>query len=167
MRYVLEMHGLTRIARIFSVEIAFSIDSAALTEGTSHIFAACKNIDPRSQKIGKLLYMEIDENGVRKYKSLQSNEKVYLMVMVHARDGKEPYQFFFFSRNGLNLLTRSRQKGYHIEMRITVSLKPFLVRIPQDVSSIQKPLIWEVRAKHVICFVICVHAKVMVLHLNL
>ena len=51
-RYVLEVHGLTRIASIFSVEIAFSIDAAALTEGTSHIFAACKNIDPQSQKMG-------------------------------------------------------------------------------------------------------------------
>ena len=71
------------------------IDAAALTEGTRHIFAACKNIDTRSQKNGKLLYVEINGNGVRKYKSLQSNENVYLMLMVYARDGKESYRKIF------------------------------------------------------------------------
>ena len=55
-----------------SVEMAFSVDAAAMTDGTSHIFAALKNIDPRPHKNGELLYVEIDEDGKQKIKSLQS-----------------------------------------------------------------------------------------------
>ena len=78
-RFVLAVHRLTNIAKLDSVEIAFSIYFAALTQGTGHIFGACKNIDPRSRKNGKCVYVERDENGRVQYKSLQSNSNIYLI----------------------------------------------------------------------------------------
>ena len=94
-RFFLETHGLTKIAQREPVELAFSLDGAALTQGTSHIFGGCKNVDVCSRNLdGKFMYVK-DDDGVLKYTNLQSNKNVYLMIMVYAKDGKAPYCSFF------------------------------------------------------------------------
>ena len=50
-RFVLETYGLTEIDTHESVELAFSLDTAALTQGISQVFGACKNTDERSKKL--------------------------------------------------------------------------------------------------------------------
>ena len=71
-RYVISIHGLTDLATTTSIELAFSLDGASLTQGTSHIFAACKSVDHRSKnKKGELLYVEVcDKNIPSKFKHL-------------------------------------------------------------------------------------------------
>ena len=34
-----------------SIELAFSVDAGSLSQGTSHVFGGCKNVDPRSRKM--------------------------------------------------------------------------------------------------------------------
>ena len=77
-----------------AVELAFSLDTVAITQGTSHIFGAVKNIDPRSQKNRKLIYMGYNKHGNQLFKSLQSNANAYLMIMIYAREVKQPYWNF-------------------------------------------------------------------------
>lgn len=48
---MLETYGLTEIDTHESVELAFSLDTAALTQGISQVFGACKNTDERSKKL--------------------------------------------------------------------------------------------------------------------
>ena len=43
--FSLHNNGLTAIAQEFSFEFSFSVDAAALSNSTSHLFAALKNID--------------------------------------------------------------------------------------------------------------------------
>ena len=136
-RFVLSIHGLTEIAQLYSVELAFSLDAAALTQGTSHIFAAVKNIDSRSKQNGRLLYV-YEEDGLLKYRSLQSNKNVYMMMMVYAADGKQPYRLFF--KDWFMFINKIKKEGLPYRDEHNPALKPFLVRIPQDTSSIQKSL---------------------------
>ena len=93
-RFVLEIHGLTELAQRISIELAFSIDAAALTQGTTHIFGALKVVDIRSQnRDGSLMFVK-DDDGVLKFVNLQSNKNVYVMIMAYAKDGKAPYCHF-------------------------------------------------------------------------
>ena len=137
-RFMLETNNLTQIAKDDSIEILFTLDFAALTQGTGHIFGACRNIDTRSRKNGQLIYVEEDGNGRTKLKSLQSNRNVYPMIMVYCRDGKEAYRNFF--KDWFAFIYRIKKHGLPYRDERNPALKPFLVRIPQDVSSIQKSL---------------------------
>ena len=92
---MLEIHGLTELAQRVSIELGFSIDSAALTQGTTHIFGALKVVDIRSRnRDGSLMFVK-DDDGVLKFVNLQSNKNVYVMIMAYAKDGKAPYRHFF------------------------------------------------------------------------
>ena len=93
-RFVLADNGILEIAIHHLVEIVFSVDAAGLTNGTTHIFAACKSVDQRSNKNGKLLFVKVEEDGSTSYQSLQSNKTIYLMQMVYSADGKLLYQHF-------------------------------------------------------------------------
>ena len=79
-----------------------------------------------------------EENGVTKYKNLQSNANVYLMIMVYAADGKQPYRLFF--RDWFKFINKIKNEGLPYRDDRSPALKPFLIRIPQDTSSIQKSL---------------------------
>ena len=107
------------------VELAFSLDTAALMQGTSHIFGAVKNIDPRSKKNGKLVYVDYNEHGNPQYKSLQSNENVYLMIMVYTRDGKHPYRKFF--KDWFAFINKIKKEGLPYPDKNNPALKPFKV----------------------------------------
>ena len=87
-RFVLRDNGLEDIAQHESVEMAFSVDAAQLSDKTSHIYGGCKNVNIWSRdKDGNLRYV-YEEDGVRKYTNLQSNVNMYLMIIVYAKDGK-------------------------------------------------------------------------------
>ena len=115
-RFMLEANTLTKIASLSSVEVLFTLDFAALTQGTGHIFGACRNVDTRSKKNRALIYVEEDENGRTRLKSLQSNHNVYPMIMVYCRDGKEPYRIFL--KIGLLSFIRSRRMVFLSEMSV-------------------------------------------------
>ena len=82
--------------------------------------------------------MEEDENGRTRLKSLQSNHNVYPMIMVYCRDGKEPYRDLF--KDWFAFIYKIKKDGLPFRNERNPALKPFKVRIPQDVSSIQKSL---------------------------
>ena len=94
-RFVLRDNKLLEISIRESVELAFSVDAGSLSQGTSHIFGGCKNVDPRSRKNGKLIFIEEDENSEFTYKNIQSNRNVYMMIMAYSKDRKTLYQNFF------------------------------------------------------------------------
>ena len=141
------------IATRESVEMAFSVDAAAMTDGTSHIFAALKNIDPRSHRNGELLYVEIDEDGKQKFKSLQSNKNVFLMCMVYSRDGKKTYRYFF--RNWFMFIDKIKREGLPYRDENNPAIKPVITSIPQDTSSLQKSLNMGGACKACDLFAIC------------
>ena len=58
--------------------------------------------------------------------------------MVYARDRKEPYCHFF--KDWFKFINRIKSEGLPYQEEQNPALKPFLVQIPQDVSSIQKSL---------------------------
>ena len=60
LRFMLEANTLTQISCSYSVEVLFTLDFAALAQGTGHIFGACQNVDTRSRKEGELIYVEED-----------------------------------------------------------------------------------------------------------
>ena len=136
LRFAMHDNGLTAIAQEFSVEFAFSVDAAALSDGTSHIFAALKNVDVRSRdRDGNLMYVK-DENGVIKLSNLQSNRNIYIMMMVYARDGKKPHRYFF--KEWFDFINKIKKEGLPYRDAKNPAIKPILTRIPQDLSSIQK-----------------------------
>ena len=138
-RFVLAVNFLTKIAIVCAVDLGFSVDAAALTNGTSHIFAGCKNLDPRSRgQDGEFLFVTKDESGREHYRFMQSNSNIYLMVMVYARDGKTLYQKFF--KEWFAFINKIKHKGIPYPDENNPKLMPFKVRIPQDCSSIQKSL---------------------------
>ena len=129
---------LLHIAIRESVELAFSVDAGSLSQGTSHIFGGCKNVDPRSRKNGKLIFIEEDENSEFTYKNIQSNRNVYLMIMAYSKDRKTPYQNFF--SDWFSFINKIKTEGLPYRDPQNPAIKPIKVRIPQDVSSIQKSL---------------------------
>ena len=137
-RFVLRDNGLEEIAQRESVEMAFSVDAAQLSDKTSHIYGGCKNVDIRSRdRYGNLRYV-YEEDGVRKYTNLQSNANVYLMIMVYAKDGKQSYRHFF--KEWFEFINKIKAEGLPYRDEANPAIKPVLIRIPQDTSSIQKAL---------------------------
>ena len=112
-RFMLEANTLTKNASLLSVENMFTLDFAALMHGTGHIFGACRN---GSKKNRALIYVEEDENGRTRLKSLQSNHNVYPMIMVYCQDEKEPYRNFL--KIGLLSFTKSRRMVFLSEMSV-------------------------------------------------
>ena len=75
---------LTLIKMIKIADVLFSINAAALTEGTCHLFAVCKNDDCWScNRNRKLIFVWEDEDGRKIYINIQPNSNVYLMIMEH------------------------------------------------------------------------------------
>ena len=112
--FALHNNGLTAIAQEFSVKFALSVDAAALSDGTVHIFTALKNVDVRSNDcFGNLMYVK-DENGMTKLSNLQSNRNIYIMMMVYAQDEKKPYRHFF--KEWFGFIKNIKRKVCHIEM---------------------------------------------------
>ena len=84
-RYTLLVNGLLEIARIFSVELGFSVDAGSLSGNTTHIFGGCKNLDSRStNRNGKLKFIDHEkDDGIICYNNLQSNSNVYFLQITH------------------------------------------------------------------------------------
>ena len=116
------------------------MDAGSLSGNTTHIFGGCKNLDSRStNRNGELKFIDHEkDDGIICYKNLQSNSNVYLMIMVYAKDGKKPYREFF--KKWFLFINKIKKEGLPYRDEKNPALKPFLVRIPQDVSSIQKSI---------------------------
>ena len=139
LRFAIADNGLMPIAVKESIEMGFSVDAGALTSGTSHIFAGCKNLDVRSRdKDGNLMYVHYDEDGKKNYKNIQSKANVYLILMLYCRDGKMPYRHFF--KSWFEFINEVKKNGLPYRDDNNPAIKPILTRVPQDVSSIQKSL---------------------------
>lgn len=137
-RFALETKGMTELAQRESVEMAFSVDAAELSSGTSHIFAALKLVDLRSRnRNGELMFVkEID--GEVQYTNIQSNKNVFIMMMVYAKDKKKTYRHFF--NNWFDFINKIKLEGLPYRNERNKAIKPIKVRIPQDTSSLQKAL---------------------------
>ena len=133
-RFAIFVNELMEIAMRESIEMAFSVDAACLSDRTSHIFGALKNIDSRSRKYGELLYVEFDESGKLRFKSLQSTKNVYLMIMVYSRDGKKPMRYLF--QDWFMFIDKIKREGLPCWDEQNSAINPILARIPQDTSSL-------------------------------
>ena len=132
-----------------------------MTQLTAHIFVGAKLLDLQSKKNGKFIFKELDKHGKELFCNVQSNTNIYLMKIAYGKDGKTPYEEYF--ADWFRFIQQLKTEGLPARPEYGwKAVKPMQVCVPQDTSSIQKPLVWVEPARRATFFVTLVHVQVMV-----